>query len=193
MKKYTKAVISSRFFLIFSALFVIPFCLLCLTALVLQLFVYRPFDKDEAAANAAMVVPLTTLSIVCVVLFRRFFSALGKIGAELGEDLKEYVEYCEKSVSGKFFFFENCFISFDDPAMFRYEQVKEIYYWYRRGRRANFYFVSVKLKGDRSYKMNCSGERSQRKLVEELKVCAPDAKLKNDYRHWKRGKYDEYL
>lgn len=193
MKKYTKAVIFSRFFLIISAMFVIPFWLLWLTALVLQLFVYRPFDKEGVAACAAMVVPLTALSIVCVVLFRRYFSALGKIGAELGEDLKEYVEYCEKSVSGKFFFFENCFISFDDPAMFRYEQVKEVYYWYTTGRKANFYFVYVKLKGGRTYRMNCSGERSQRKLVEELKVCAPNAKLKNGYPHWKRGGFDEYL
>lgn len=183
MKKYTKAVISSRLILILSALFVIPFCLLELTALVLQLFVYRPFDKDGAAACAVIVVPLTILSIVCVVLFRRYFSALGKIGTELGEDLKEYVEYCEKSVSGKFFFFENCFLSFDNPVMFRYEQVKDVYYWDRRGRRnaGRSYYIAVKLKGGRSYKMNCSGERSQRKLVEELKNYAPDAKLKNDY------------
>lgn len=176
-------------------MFVIPFWLLELTALVLQLFVYRPFDKEVVAACAAMVVPLTALSIVCVVLFRRYFSALGKIGAELGEDLKEYVEYCEKSVSGKFFFFENCFISFDAPAMFRYEQVKEVYYWDRSEIRSGgrYYFIAVKLKGGRSYKMNCSGERSQRKLVEELKVCVPNAKLKNDYPHWKRGGFDEYL
>lgn len=181
MKKYTKAVISSRFFLILSSLFVIPFWLLSLTALVLWLFVYRPFDKEVVAACAAMVVPLTTLSIVCVVLFRRYFSELGKIGAELGEDLKEYVEYCEKSVSGKFFFFETRFISFDDPAMFRYEQVKEVYYWNRSGRRSAGYFIAVKLKGGRAYKMNCSGERSQKKLVEELKKCAPNAKLKKYY------------
>ena len=130
-----------------------------------------------------MVVPLTVLSIVCVVLFRRYFSALGKIGAEIGEDLKEYVEYCEKSVSGKFFFFENCFISFDDPVMFRYEQVKEVYYWDRSGRRSagRSYFIAVKLKGGRSYKMHCSGKKSQKKLVEELKGCAPNANLKNDY------------
>lgn len=183
MKKYTKAVISSRVFLIFSALFVIPFCLLELTALVLQLFVYRPFDKEVVAACAVMVVPLTVLSIVCVVLFRRYFSALGKIGTELGEDLKEYVEYCERVISGKYFFFETHFISFDNPVMFRYEQVKEVYYWYRSGRRSagRYYFIAVKLKGGRAYKMNCSGKRSQIKLVEELKNRAPNAKLKNDY------------
>lgn len=180
LKKYTKAVIFSRFILIISTLFVVLFCLLEVTAFAMQLFIYRPINKDTIVANAAMIVPMTMLIIVFSVLFRSYFSALRKIEAELDVDLKEYVEYCEKIILGRYFFFEDHFISFDNPVTFGYEQIKEVHCWSKSQKRKRYYFIAVVLNDGRSYKMNCH-RKSQRELAEEFEIRIPYIMMKNNY------------
>ena len=179
MSRYTKAIIFSRILLILSLILSFAYDLLYIIAFVMSVFVYD--NADEITYITCIFNVLFTSCFVgaMIVLARRYMEQIRNVKKAYDGDIKAHLEECDSIISSRHFFFHDHFISFDNPMICGYDEIKTVYYWYNSTR--DSYYMVVRLTDKRTFKINCTSKKSQNKAVGEFKKYAPTVKTEYSY------------
>ena len=130
MNRYTKAIIFSRILLILSLILSFDYDLLYIIAFVMSVFVYD--NADEITYITCIFNVLFTSCFVgaMIVLARRYMEQIRNVKKAYDGDIKAHLEECDSIISSRHFFFQDHFISFDNPMICGYDEIKTVYYWY---------------------------------------------------------------
>lgn len=172
MNRYTKAIIFSRFSLILTLILSLAYDLLNLAALVMTLFVYKNADEIEYIGLIFSALFTSCFLGAMIVLAHRYMEQIRNVKKDYDGDIKAHLEECDNIISSRFFFFHDHFISFDNPMICDYDEIETIYDWYREH---NFY-LSLKLKDGKIFKLNFSNLKRKEKVIKEFKKYVPTVK-----------------
>lgn len=179
MNRYTKAIIFSRFWLILTLILSLAYDLLHLAALVMELFVYKNADEITYIGLIFSALFASCFVGAMIVLAHRYMEQIRNVKKDYDGDIKAHLEECDNVISSRFFFFHDHFISFDNPMICDYDEIKTVYYWYNS--RGNSYYIAVRLTDKRIFKINCTCKKSQNKTVGEFKKYVPTVKTEYSY------------
>ena len=98
----------------------------CIAIVITLLFTVVVIKFTEDVALYLLGGFLAVFFIVLVTSIIRYITKLGKIKAEYGDELESDVDSCQKSVSGKYFFFDDCMIDLSEGRMIFYSEIKKI-------------------------------------------------------------------
>lgn len=145
----------------------------------MSVFVYD--NADEITYITCIFNVLFTSCFVgaMIVLARRYMEQIRNVKKAYDGDIKAHLEECDSIISSRHFFFHDHFISFDNPMICGYDEIKTVYYWYNSTR--DSYYMAVRLTDKRTFKINCTSKKSQNKTVGEFKKFAPTVKTEYSY------------
>ncbi len=179
MNRYTKAIIFSRFSLILTLILSLAYDLLNLAALVMTLFVYKNADEIEYIGLIFSALFTSCFLGAMIVLAHRYMEQIRNVKKDYDGDIKAHLEECDNIISSRHFFFHDHFISFDNPMICGYDEIKTVYYWYNS--RSDSYYVAIRLTDKRILKLHCTNSKRQGKVIEEFKKYAPTVKTEYSY------------
>lgn len=184
MNRYTQAIIFSRFSLFLSLILSAAYDLLWFVGLVMNLFVYK--DADEIVYISCIFNVLFTSCFLGAMIFLldRYIKQIRNLKKAYDGDIKAHLEECDNIISNRHFFFHDHFISFDNPMICDYDEIKTIYNKYpnRGGGPPSGYNFALMLNDGRIFNLFCSSVNNKKKAVEEFKKYAPTAKFELWYR-----------
>ncbi len=183
MNRYTKAIIFSRFSLFLSLILSAAYNLLWFLGLVMNLFVYK--DADEIIYISCIFNVLFTSCFLGAMIFLldRYIKQIRNVKKEYDGNIKAHLEECDNINSSRHFFFYDHFISFDNPIICGYDEIKTIYNDYpnRSGGPPSGYNFAIMLKNGRIINLFCSSVQKKKIAVEELKKYALTARFELRY------------
>ncbi len=184
MNRYTKAIIFSRFSLILTLILSLAYDLLYITAFVMSVFVYDNADEITYISCIFNVLFTSCILGAMIVLARRYMEQIRNLKKAYDGDINAHLEECDNVISSRHFFFHDHFISFDNPMICDYDDIKTIYNKYpnRSGGPPSGYNFALKLNDGRIFNLFCSSVQNKKKAVEEFKKYAPTARFELWYR-----------
>lgn len=179
MNRYIKAIIFSRFSLFLSLILSAAYDFLWFVGLVMNLFVYDNADEITYISCILNVLFTSCFLGVMIVLFHRYIKQIHNVEKAYDGDIKAHLEECDNIISSRHFFFHDHFISFDNPVICGYDEIKTIYNAYpnRSGGPPSGYNFALMLNDGRIFNLFCSSVQNKKIAVEELKKYALTARF----------------
>lgn len=153
--------------------------LLHLVALVMTLFVYKNADEITFISCIFNVLFTSCFLGAMIVIACRYMEQIRNVKRDYDGDIKAHLEECDNIISSRHFFFHDHFISFDNPMICDYDEIKTVYYWYNS--RSGSYYVAIRLTDKRILKLHCTNSKRQGKVIEEFKKYVPTVKIEHSY------------